>query len=188
MAAHALSSCGVATLGFCGSSTARQGCVEMGSVTSFRCRSTSRGLHSLPRFESSSQIRNLNIGSGSRAVVICYADPSTGSGSTGRVEPQVVPRICTLKEFSEDDSVEISDGTLVVSGMGIDEGRPLIGLMAATVEATAQATDLETLSGRLAMVSMPSVLSYSWRVLVAHIHPCESDMLWSIVWTLSERN
>ena len=169
MAALARLSCGVATLGFCGSSTARQGCVDIGSVASFCCRSTSRGLHSLPRIESSSQSLNPNIGSVSRAVVMSFADPSMGTGSTGRVEPQFVPRICNLKEFSEDDSVEISDGTLVVSGMGIDEGRPLIGLMAATVEATAQATDLETLSGRLAMVSMPSTSSFFWRIFVAHM-------------------
>eukprot|EP00271_Cylindrocystis_brebissonii_P022567 TRINITY_DN8730_c0_g1_i1.p1 TRINITY_DN8730_c0_g1~~TRINITY_DN8730_c0_g1_i1.p1 ORF type:complete len:272 (+),score=44.84 TRINITY_DN8730_c0_g1_i1:448-1263(+) len=107
----------------------------------------------------------------SSSSVCQAASGSIGSNaalpSLGNADPLFVPRVCTLREFSDsavdEEAVwqqemcrlEAESSTSTASNT---LASPLLGLLAATAEATSQVSDFETLSGRAAMIGLTAAL------------------------------
>ncbi|GJP47372.1 hypothetical protein CLOM_g6570 [Closterium sp. NIES-68] len=75
-------------------------------------------------------------------------------------ESQVVPRLCHLEDFHESSTGEaaVRPAELAVRVVDDGHGKRLADLLMATVEASAQVEDLETVAGRGAMVALALAL------------------------------
>ncbi|CAI5512001.1 unnamed protein product [Closterium sp. Naga37s-1] len=75
-------------------------------------------------------------------------------------ESQVVPRLCHLEDFHESSTGEAAVRPVALAVRVVEDGhgKQLADLLMATVEASAQVEDLETVAGRAAMVALALAL------------------------------